>query len=80
MSNIISGKNCKDKVPIDNNIETDMEVSVTSNPGEHQLSCHCASKSIKLNETEKVGSLISNILQSRKGSKAIIRLKIEFTE
>ena len=61
--------------------ELQLEVSVKDKTGgsEHSYECCCPNKSIKIDDTVKIGEMINSILSARKTGNAKIKLKIEFS-
>ena len=57
-----------------------MEVKVLEKGSGGVRGCDCKKQDIKLSETEKLGSMINDIVNARKGVKTVIKIEIEFGE
>ena len=78
MSNIISGGKKEKVSKKQQECQSEMEFSIVSNDGKKPIGCSCNTQAVKLSESEKIGTMISNILERRQGGKAKIKLEIEF--
>ena len=55
-----------------------IEVKVNENSAGGVIGCECNKQHIKLNETEKLGSMINEFVKACKGAKTKIKIEIEF--
>lgn len=64
------------------NREPNLEVTVKeqSEGVPNITSCSCKGQKIKLNETDQIGSMINQIITSRKSGKTTIKIEIEFSD
>ena len=58
----------------------DVQVSVKESKDAGGMACVCNSKKITVNECDKLGSMINQLLENRKGCKATIKVEIEFNQ
>ena len=84
MSNIIQGEVCsetkKNELKCKQDVSNDLEISVHNKSDAGCLGCSCNNQNVKLSETEKLGSVIEQILKSNKGGKAKIKIEIELNQ
>ena len=76
LSEVIGGQTDAKSVEKQEEVECQFEFSV----GESQknVQCSCKNKVVNVNEFDKIGQMIGNILEKKKGRKAIVKLAIEF--
>ena len=58
----------------------EVELKVTNNCANSGMSCSCSKQNVKFAEANRLGEVISNIVEKRKGLKTKIKLEIEFCE
>ena len=63
-----------------NKCKGEVQVEVSENIKEKSISCSSSKQVFKLEESDELGKMISQIVSSRKGGKAKIKLEIEFSE
>ena len=61
-----------------NDVKEPQHTNVEPKPDEHH--CSCNKRVLKSSETAHLGDLVTNIVNSKKGSKTIVRIEIEFTD
>ena len=79
LSEIIGG--CKDGVT-EKTVklqESDLELKVTDK-GMKEIGCSCAKKTVKVDKSDQLGTVISDLLKARNGGKAVVRIEIEFSD
>ena len=59
--------------------ENTVELSVTYKTGGYR-GCNCKLSNVNLDENEKIGQLVSKLLEGRRFGKATIKLEVEFSE
>ena len=83
LSKIIGGE-MSNVEPVKNTNVTNpnLEVTLKDKNEDNVMSCMCScnKRSIKLQETEKLGSMINNLISSHKSGKATIKIEIEFSQ
>ena len=58
----------------------EMSVKDVGNDKVKTCECNCKKQTLKLSETGQLGSVIQGLMDSRKGSKTVIKLEIEFSD
>ena len=57
-----------------------IELKVGDVSGKTPLTCECKNRMFKIDESEKLGAMINQIVSAHKGVKTKIKLEIEFGE
>ena len=79
MSKIIKGFDKQNS--IENNEKCgEVELKVTNSSVNADMGCECSKQNVKLSEAGRLGDVISNIVQSRRGLRTKIKLEIEFCD
>ena len=83
ISNILAGTDsgnvAKDESSKVKSIEVEKKSDASSTQSQKH-SCNCHKKVVKTSETSQIGSMISDIVNARKGSKTTVRIEIEFSD
>ena len=77
------GKSVNQNVENTNKLsDPNLEVTISNKVDsiDSQRSCSCKGKSIKITETDQLGSMINQIVSARKSGKATIKIEIEFSD
>ena len=80
MSKVIAGPKSTECSEKDKRSEGEVELSVTQKSDVGAMACSCNKKKFNINQTDQVGSMIREIMETRRGSKTKIKLEIEFSD
>ena len=80
MSKIIADKKDNQNKCKGNETKSDSVELIVNDNSFGQMSCCCKKNSIKLNETDKIGQMVNDVLKTQKYGKAVIKLEIELSE
>ena len=77
LSEVISGDNCVKSTKTDGNI-TECNFELAVGQSESSLSCACSKKVLNVQELSDIGKVIDQLVSKKRGSKATVKLSIEF--
>ena len=80
MSKILTSNNYEKQKGDGKKFVGEVEIALAETSGKSLMSCVCNKKQFDIDESEKLGSLITQIVSARKGGKAKIKLEIEFSD
>ena len=81
LSNVISGELHVDKKQKSESIDIpkyNFEFSVVENASNKCMGCSCSKREIRVDEAEKIGEMIKQIIEGKARAKATIKLEIKF--